>query len=122
MSDEISNAKRWHASQLIYPDIFLPEQLAQAIAERAHEAGSTTNDLIVRSIERFIDEHADQADSLAPLARDHQVNLDAPDVVRRIVPLPEELAHTLTQLADIANVPANGLIVAALHAAIHGGK
>ena len=121
MSDASPGTQRVPASAMVYADIYLPEALARTVAERAEAARITPNELLASLIEHFVAERAGEppkppiADADAESPEDIW---DAPDMVRRIVPLPEDLAHAVARLAAAWQRPVNALIREELQAAL----
>src|SRR5260221_1746436 len=120
MSDASPSTPRVPASALVYPDVYLPEDLARAVAERAEAARVTPSELLASLIERFVHEHADESREPAVASADTEApegTWDAPDMVRRIVPLPEAVAQAVARLAAAWQRPVNDLICDVVQAA-----
>jgi hypothetical protein len=98
---------------MVYPDVYLPEALARAVAERAMAAQVSPSALLASLLERYVREHASemQASDLTDAeAGGPEDDWDAPGMVRRIVPLSEQLAQAVTQLALRRRRSVNALI------------
>jgi hypothetical protein len=120
MSDASPDTPRGPASALVYPDVYLPEDLARIVAERAEAAHITPSALLASLIERFVLEHAGESREPAVAsasAAPPEDAWDAPGMVRRIVPLPAELAQAVARLAEAWQRPVNELICDAVQAA-----
>ena len=106
---------------MVYADIYLPEALARTVAERAEAARLTPNELLASLIERFVAEHTGEPPK-PPVAgagaESPQDIWDAPGMVRRIVPLSEDLAHAVARLAAAWQRPVNELIREAVQAGV----
>jgi hypothetical protein len=122
MSEASLGPQRVPASAMVYPDVYLPEDLARTVAERAEAAHITPGELLASLIERFVREHAGESRErpVAPIGaatpEDTREVWDAPGMVRRIVPLPEEVA--VARLSSAWQRPINGLICDAVQAAL----
>jgi hypothetical protein len=130
MSDTSSSAPRVPPSALVYPDVYLPEDLAQTAAARAEAAHVSPSELLASLIERFVREHAGEPQEPTGAragaeppgdAQDAWEAWDTPGMVRRIVPLPEEVARAVAQLAATWQRPVNDLICDAVQAAFGAG-
>ncbi len=120
MSDASPGTPRVPASPLVYPDVYLPEDLARSVAERAEAAHATPSELLASLIERFVIEHAGEPrepDAASAGAEAPEDAWDAPGMVRRIVPLPEEVAQAVARLAAAWRRPVNELICDMVQAA-----
>jgi hypothetical protein len=124
MSEASPDPLRMPASAMVYPDVYLPEDLARTVAERAEAAHITPGELLASLIERFVREHAGESRErpVAPIGaatpEDTREVWDAPGMVRRIVPLPEEVAVAVARLSSAWQRPINGLICDAVQAAL----
>jgi hypothetical protein len=112
---------------LVYPDVYLPEDVARTAAERAEAVNVSPSELLASLIERFVREHAEEsreptvasAVAGAPAdPRDAHDAWDAPGMVRRIVPLPEDVARAMARLAAAWQRPVNDLICEAVQTAL----
>ncbi len=120
MSDASPSTPRVPASALVYPDVYLPEDLARAVAERAEAARVTPSELLASLLERFVLEHAGESREPAVASAGAEAPedaWDAPGMVRRIVPLPEEVAQAVGRLAAAWQRPVNDLICDVVQAA-----
>lgn len=108
-------------SSMVYPDVYLPEEVARSLAERAMATHTSPNALLAALIERFVQEHASEAQALE--LTDAETGLpeddwDAPGMVRRIVPLSEQLAQAVARLALAHQRSVNALIRDIVQAAL----
>jgi hypothetical protein len=120
MSDAAPGTPRVPASALVYPDVYLPENLARTVAERAEAAHVTASELLASLIERFVLERANESREPAVASAVPEAPKDAwdsPGMVRRIVPLPEEVAQAVARLAVAWQRPVNDLICEVVQAA-----
>lgn len=120
MSDASPGTPRVPASALVYPDVYLPEDLARTVAERAAAAHVSPSELLASLIERFVREHAGESREPAGASASAgapEDTWDAPGMVRRIVPLPEEVAQAVARLAAAWHRPVNELICDVVQAA-----
>ena len=124
MSEASSDPPRVPASAMVYPDVYLPEDLARAVAERAEVAQTTPGELLASLMERFVREHAGESweQAVVPIGattpEDSRDGWDAPGMVRRIVPLREEVAQAVARLASAWQRPINALICDMVQAAL----
>lgn len=124
-SADRGSTPRVSSSSLVYPDVYLPEDLARTVAERAEAAHITPSELLASLIERFVLAHAGESREPAGAGAaadppEPEDDWDAPGMVRRIVPLPEELARAVAQLASAWHRPPNALICDAVRAVFAG--
>ena len=107
---------------MVYPDVYLPQDVARAVAEQAMEAQLPSGALLASLIERFVHEHASELQASDVAGAETAVpenDWDAPGMVRRIVPLSEQVVQAVTRLALVRHRSVNALIRDIVQAAVN---